>query len=122
MRIQKIRSIQLLQKQQPHQSAVMMEVDLNEFYVNATIMVPDESRGEQNIAMNDFGEIRIQVGTIYDVIIAEQIEGDLNTFIQALSEDITYSNEVIEQGDDFVLFKSSIVDSHIDPEFSFLRN
>ncbi|MDA7744873.1 hypothetical protein N8911_02115 [bacterium] len=97
----------------------MVEVDLNEFYVNATIMVPDESRGEQNIAMNDFGETRIQVGTIYDVIIAEQIEGDLNTFIQALSEDITYSNEVIEQGDDFVLYKSSIVDSHIDPEFHF---
>jgi hypothetical protein len=83
----------------------MVEVDLNEFYVNATIMVPDESRGEQNIAMNDFGETRI--------------EGDLNTFIQALSEDITYSNEVIEQGDDFVLYKSSIVDSHIDPEFHF---
>ncbi len=97
----------------------MVEVDLKEFYVNATIMVPDELRGEQNIAMNDFGETRIQVGTIYDVIIVEQIEGDLNTFIQALSEDIPYSNEVIEQGDDFVLYKSSIVDSHIDSEFHF---
>ena len=98
----------------------MMEVDLNEFYVNATIMVPDESRGEQNINRNDdFGETRVQAGTIYDVIIAEQIEGDLNTYIQMLSEDITFTNEVIEQGDDYVLYKSSITDSHIDPEYHF---
>ena len=97
----------------------MVEVDLSEFYVNASIMIPDETRGEQSIAVNDFGETRIQVGTIYDVIIAEQIEGDLNSYIQMLSEDITYMNEIIDQGEDFVLYKSSIADSHIEPEFHF---
>lgn len=98
----------------------MVEVDLNEFYINASILVPDENRGEQNINRNDdFGETRVQVGTIYDVIIAEQIEGDLNTYIQMLSEDITFTNEVIEQGDDYVLYKSSITDSYIDPEYHF---
>ena len=97
----------------------MVEVSLNDYYVNAAILVPDETRGVQEISTNDFGETRVKVGTVYDVIFAELIEGDLNSKIQMLNEDITYTNDIIDQGEDFILYKSTITDSHIDPEFHF---
>lgn len=96
-----------------------VEADLSDYFVNATITIPDESRGEHSITANDFGETRIKVGTIYDVIIAELIEGDLNSHIQMLNEDITFTNEIVEQGDDYILYKSSIANSSIDPVFHF---
>ncbi len=94
-------------------------VDLNDYYVNASIAIPDETQGESEIMVNDFGEIHVSVGEIYHVVFAEMIEGDLNTYISTLSEDLVYTNEIVDQGEDYVLYKSTIADSPMDPEFHF---
>lgn len=95
--------------------------DLSEHFINASIIIPDSNRAESHpdIYVNDFGETRIQVGTIYNIVIAELLEGDLNSYRQALADDLTYSHEIIEEGSDFILYKSVIIDSHLDPEFHF---
>jgi hypothetical protein len=94
-------------------------VDLSDYFVNVTLTIPDSSRGLPMVEANDFGETRVVVGSIYNLVITELIEGDINSYVEALKGDGMYQNEVVEQGDDFVLYKSVIADSHVDPEFHF---
>ena len=69
--------------------------------------------------VNDFGETHVHVGDLYNVVFAELIEGDLNSYKTALSEDLMYNNVIVEEGDDFVLYKSVIDGSHVEPVFHF---
>ncbi|GAB5538200.1 MAG: hypothetical protein Salg2KO_03030 [Salibacteraceae bacterium] len=94
-------------------------VDLSDHYVNGTLIVPDETQGELSISVNDFGETHVQVGEVYHVVFAELLEGDINSRKQALGDDLMYKNEFVEEGEDFILYKSVIADSHLDPEFHF---
>lgn len=95
--------------------------DLSEHFINASIIIPDSNRAKSHaeIYVNDFGETRVQVGTIYNIVIAELLEGDLNSYRQTLADDLTYTHEIIEEGSDYILYKSVIIDSQLDPEFHF---
>lgn len=99
--------------------AGVMEVDLSDHFINATVLIPDSSRGLASIQTNDFGEVRIVVGDVYNLVIVENLDATMDSKLQALNEDLMYQHEVIEQGDDYVLYKSSIEGSHVDPVFHF---
>ena len=56
-------------------------VDLSDYFVNATLTIPDSSRGIPMLETNDFGETRVIIGPIYNLVITELIEGDINSYV-----------------------------------------
>lgn len=98
------------------QNATTM-LDMSEHNMPFSLYVPDSTKGFPSVEPTSYGETRVQVGTIFNVVIAEG--GDLAGFKQTLEEDLLYQHTIIEQGDDFLLYKSEIKDSFLDPEFHF---
>jgi hypothetical protein len=94
-------------------------IDLSEHFVKASLIIPDSMRGVPTIEPNAFGGIQVTVGPTYNVVIEKLVGGSLQSKIKALQEDLMYKNEIIEQGDDFIFYKSVIADSYVDPEFHF---
>ncbi|MEZ4721491.1 MAG: hypothetical protein R2813_06385 [Flavobacteriales bacterium] len=93
--------------------------DMSEYFVNATFIIPDSSRGIPEVIENAFGGVQLTVGNSYNIVINEHLEGTIQSKTQELSEDLMYKNEIVEQGTDFILYKSVIADSYVDPVFHF---
>lgn len=93
------------------------KLDLSEYQLPFVLIVPDSTRGIPEVVVTSFGETDISVGSAFHVVIAEG--GDVAEKTKALSEDLMYTNTIIEQAEDFLLYKSEIKDSFLDPEFHF---
>ena len=93
------------------------QLNLEEYFMPFSLYVPDSNRGIPKIVETSYGETEIQVGKTFHIVVAEG--GDLATTKSAIAEDLMYTVEIIEEGTDYILYKSSIKDSHLDPEFHF---
>lgn len=93
--------------------------NLADHYIAATLLVPDSTRGIPQVVETAFGGIQLTVGSSYNIVISELAGGSIQAKAQELAEDLMYKNEIVEQGADFILYKSSITDSYVEPVFHF---
>ena len=92
-------------------------LNLSEYYMPFSLIIPDSMRGYPEVMETGYGETVVTVGPTYNMLIAEG--GDMATKKADLSSDIMYTNTIVEEGENYVLFKSEIKDSFLDPEFHF---
>ena len=93
------------------------QLDLSEYFMPFELYVPDSTRGVPMIEETSFGEVSVHVGKTYHIIIAEG--GDLAMKKADLEGDLTFTHEIVEEGADYILYKSTIKDSYLEPEFHF---
>lgn len=94
-----------------------MLLNLNDYFMPFSLCVPDSNRGIPNIIETGYGETEIEVGSTFHIMVAEG--GSLAEKKASLAEELMYTNEIIEEGAGFLLYKSTIQDSHLEPEFHF---
>lgn len=94
-----------------------MLLDLDDYFMPFSLYVPDSNRGIPNIIETGYGETEIEVGSTFHIVVAEG--GSVADKKASLAEDLMYTNEILEEGADFMLYKSTIQDSHLEPEFHF---
>lgn len=94
-----------------------VKMDLSEHNLPFSLYVPDSLKGIPRVDVKGYGETEIEVGSTFHVVIAEG--GDLNAFKTTLEDDLLYQHTIIEQGDDYILYKSEIKESFLDAEYHF---
>jgi hypothetical protein len=92
-------------------------LDLSEYYMPFSLYVPDSNRGYPDVEETGFGETYVRVGATFNMVVAEG--GDLAAKKQEIGNDLMFSNEIVEEGEDYFIYKSMIKDSFLDPEFHF---
>ena len=93
--------------------------DLSEYGMDYTIVLPEKKELITKIVANDWGGIEVSQGENFMISIAYG-EGDIDLLKFDLEEDLVYKSQVLEEGENFILFKKEIEGSGIDPEFHFL--
>lgn len=98
-----------------------VDIDLSQYDLAASISIPDESKGKAEVSLTDAGSIVIKVGTnfnldiqAYGISVAEKKD--------ELASDLVYEIEYIEESENSILYKKSIKDSDITPEYHFFLN
>lgn len=94
-----------------------MLLDLSEYFMPFSVYVPDSNRGIPDFYDTGYGVIELTVGSTYAVMLAEG--GNIAEKKQVLAADDMYKHEIIEEGTDYILYKSSLPDSPLEPEFHF---
>ncbi|MEX2597217.1 MAG: hypothetical protein WEC59_09855 [Salibacteraceae bacterium] len=92
-------------------------LDLSDYFMPFSLYIPDSNRGYPEIIETGYGETIITVGSTFNMIVAEG--GDLSLKKQEVADDLMYENTIIEEGKDFILYKSVIKESFLDPEYHF---
>lgn len=95
------------------------ETDLTEYGMPFSIVVPDAGSGQVEIKANDWGGVEIVKGEGYMMSIAYG-EGDIDMLKFDMGEDLVYSSEIIEEGENFVFYKREIPESGMAPEYHFM--
>jgi hypothetical protein len=95
------------------------ETNLSDYGMPYSIVVPDAGSGEVEIMANDWGGVEIVKGEGYMMSIAYG-EGDLDLLKFDMEEDLVYKSTIIEEGENFILYKREIPDSGMDPEYHFM--
>jgi len=96
----------------------MEEIDLSEYDLLATMLVPDESKGNREIGFTEAGNILIKVGSRYGIeivpfgmTVAEKKE--------ELAGGLVYNIGFIEETENSILYSKTIKDSEIEAETHF---
>jgi len=92
-------------------------LNMSEYGLPLSIMVPDTTVGFPDVADQSYGAMELRVGKYYQVQILEG--GDLNLLKTDLAGDLLMKSTIVEEGDNYILYKSEIDGSFIDPEFHF---
>jgi hypothetical protein len=92
-------------------------LDLSDYYLPFSLYVPDSTKGYPEVIETGYGETIVRVGAMYNMLIAEG--GDVAAKKAEVMDDLMYTNTIVEEGDDYFLYKSEIKDSFLDPEFHF---
>lgn len=95
------------------------ETDLSEYGMPFSIVVPEAGSGQVEIMANDWGGVEIVKGETYMVSIAYG-EGDLDLLKFDLEEDDLYTGSILEEGENFLLYKKEIPESGMDAEHHFM--
>ena len=93
------------------------ELDLSDYFMPFSLYVPDSNRGIPDVIETGYGETIVRVGPAFNMIIAEG--GNVANRKAEIADDLMYKNTIIEEGDGFIIFKSEIEGSFVDPEFHF---
>jgi len=93
--------------------------DLTEFGVNASLQIPNGDKGPQRIQNSATESVEIIVGTSYGI---EVIPFGLTVEEKkaGLDGDLVYTIEYLEDTPDKVVYKKTIKDTDVEPEFHFL--
>lgn len=96
----------------------MIQVQLNEFGVDASMYIPDENKGKAEIEKTPYGSVEIRVGDNFglEVVPFGQSKAE---FKVELEGDLVYEVEYLEEDDHLLFYKRSIKDSDMEPEFHF---
>lgn len=96
----------------------MQLVSLSEYNIPAEIYIPNESKGKAMINENPAGGVEIKVGDRFgiEVVPFGLTKAEVK---EELDNDLVYSIEYLEEDAQSMLYKKSIKDSDIDPEFHF---
>lgn len=92
-------------------------LDLSGYFLPFSLYVPDSTRGYPEVIETGYGETIVKVGSTYNMIIAEG--GDVAFKKVEIMDDLMYTNTIIEEGPEFILYKSEIKESFLEPEFHF---
>lgn len=95
----------------------MTELNLSEYFMPFTMIVPDSSRGYAEVEETGYGETIVRVGSVYNLVIAEG--GDVATKKAEVMDDLMFTNTIVEEGENYFIYKSVIEGSPLDPEFHF---
>lgn len=96
----------------------MIETDLSEFGLNASIYIPDESKGIAEISETSWGSINIDVGENFGIEVVPFGMSVEDKKIE-LAGDLVYHTEYIEQTENLLFFTKVIKDSDLEPEVHF---
>lgn len=96
----------------------MIQTDLSEYGLNATIYIPDESKGKAEISETSWGSINIEVGENFGLEIIPFGMSIEDKKIE-LQGDLVYNTEYIEQTENLLVFTKVIKDSDMEPEVHF---
>lgn len=111
---------QLNETEETVNTAGMHAVDLIEYDIAASIMVPDDTKGKTEISATDFGSVQIIVGKRFGVEIVP-----FGMFLDEAKDALVNSvlnNEITEEGDNFFVYKQSIPDGNGEEWFHFFYN
>lgn len=95
------------------------ETDLTEYGMPFSITVPDGGNSQTEIMANDWGGIEIVKGESYMVSIAFG-EGDVDLLKFDLEEDLVYKSTILDEGENFMLYKREIPESGMEAEHHFM--
>lgn len=99
----------------------MREVDLSDYGISASIMTPPETKGKLEIEETSFGSLVIKVGDKFGVEIVP-----FGLTIAEAKEEMDqgglYQIEILEEGENHLLYKKSIPDSEVQEEFHIFMN
>ena len=94
------------------------QIELSEYELNAQISVPDDSKGKAEVIATDWGSIEINVADWYGIEIVPY--GITIAEKKAeLTSDLVYSIDYLVEDENLILYKKTIADSDVDPEFHF---
>ena len=99
----------------------MMMANLNEYDINASIYIPDESKGKAEFNATDWGSLEISVGKRYGVEIVP-FGMTIEEKKEELAGDLVYTIEYIKDEADCIVYKKSIADSEVEAEVHFFLN
>ena len=95
------------------------ELDLNEWGFQMSIMVPNaEQNGEAEVVLTERGALEIVVGSAYGVEIMYG-EGDLELLKMDLKEDLVFASEIVNEGENSLVYKQDIPDSGVKTQNHF---
>ncbi len=86
----------------------MMELDLAPYGMNCTIMVPDSTVGNLEVAAQSYGDIEIRVGTFFQMKIAPG--GDLTLRKSDLENDLLFKTTILKEDPAMLIYKSDLPD------------
>lgn len=95
------------------------ETNLADYGMPYSITVPSAGSGQVEITANDWGGVEIVKGEGYMMSVAYG-EGDLDLLKFDLEEDLVYKASIIEEGENFILYKREIPESGMAPEYHFM--
>ena len=95
------------------------ETELSDYGMPFIIVVPDAGSGEVEIIANDWGGVEIVKGEGYMMSIAYG-EGDIDLLKFDMEEDLVYKSSIIEEGENFIIYKREIPESGMEPEYHFM--
>ncbi len=95
----------------------MKELNLGEYGMDISIMIPDENTGMAEVIAADWSvEIRVGEGFMISVSIGE---GDLELLKSDLQEDLVYKSEILDESPSHIVYKREIENSGMEPEHHF---
>ncbi|MEQ8325070.1 MAG: hypothetical protein RIC15_02925 [Vicingaceae bacterium] len=95
-----------------------VETDLSDYGMPYTITIPD-GQAELIIEAFDWGGVQIARGENFIMSIAYG-EGDIDILKFDMEEDLIYKSEILEEGDNYIMYKREIPDSGMEPEYHFM--
>ncbi len=84
-----------------------------------TIVLPEKANVETAIMANDWGGIEIKQGEGFQLSIAYG-EGDIDLLKFDMEEDLVYKSEILDEGENYIMYKRQIEGSGMDPEVHFM--
>jgi hypothetical protein len=99
----------------------MTEVNLSEFGLEATIQIPDESKGKAEITETSFGSIQIVVGQNYGIEIVP-FGLSIDEKKEELAGDLVYNVEYLTENPTLIEFKRTIKESDVEEEYHFFMS
>lgn len=99
----------------------MHSVNLIDYDIDASLFIPDDSKGKAEFLMTDAGALTILVGNKYGIelmpyglTVSEKKE--------ELANDLVYTIEYLKDEPDLLVYKKTIADSEMEPDFHFFMN
>ncbi len=99
----------------------MTEISLSEFGLEATIQIPDESKGKAEITETSFGSIQIVVGKNYGIEIVP-FGLSIDEKKEELAGDLVYNVEYLTENPNLIEYKRTIKESDVEEEYQFFMN
>lgn len=86
----------------------MMELDLSQYGLNVTLMVPDSSIGTLEVMAQSYGDIEVRVGTFFQIKIAPG--GDIALKKSDLESDLLFKTTILSETPELLIYKSDLPD------------
>lgn len=95
-----------------------MIVDLSPYGFLATIQIPDTTIGLPELNETNWGALEIRVGRNYGISI-QSGEGNMELLKKDLKEDLVFTNEIIAETPNSIIYKKTIKNTDIKPLYHF---
>lgn len=96
----------------------LKQIDLSEYQLNATISIPDDSKGKAELMATDWGSIEVKIDDWYGLEIVPYGMSVIDKKAE-LKADLVYDIAYLIDKENLIFYKKTITDSELDPEFHF---